>query len=367
MATHEVSILNGSDDHPNVIRYHYYYQDFCRNLIYIALQLCPASLANIIEGVRGGENERMQEWKVIAQDFNPMRAMREIASGLNHLHGLGLVHRDLKPQNILVFTSFSSSGGKYRMLISDFGLCKKLDKDQSSFVPTMDGAMAAGTPGWRAPETLGGGNLNLDELSIGDDTIGSLASTINGTTSSSGTVTPPPPTSTPTNRLTKSVDIFALGCLFYYILTDGKHPYGDQVHREVNIINDDKDLSLCHNEEARDLISRMLHSQPSQRPDIKTCRIHPFFWDSAKCLTFLQDVSDRFERMSKDPIDMPYALIRLERDGRDVVGNDWHQRLDQTLIESLRRTRKYDGDSVRDLMRALRNKVSKKKNKSHKF
>ena len=159
-------------------------------------------------------------------------------------------------------------------------------------------------------------------------------------------------------------DIFALGCLFYYTLTNGGHPYGDRFEREVNIIKDNKQLSLlsefCSTEEttteAQDLISSMLDPQPSQRPDTKTCLLHPFFWDPAKRLGFLQDASDRFEVMCREPKDA--VLIRLEKDAGSVVGNDWHQRLDRIVNENLGKYRKYDGKSVQDLMRALRNKVT---------
>lgn len=51
-------------------------------------------------------------------------------------------------------------------------------------------------------------------------------------------------------------------------------------------------------------------------------------------------------------------LIELERDAFSVVGNDWNARLDKWFIENLGKYRKYDGRSVQDLMRALRNKVS---------
>ena len=234
------------------------------------------------------------------------------------------------------------------MLISDFGLCEKLDVDQSGFLPTTYGVIAAGT-GWRAPEMLLCGD---DALATSDDNMSSLATTING--SSSGT-------STTEICLTKSVDIFALGCLFYYILTKGRHPHGSRFDREANIIKENKDLSfLCSNEEARNLITHMLRRQPSQRPDIETCLLHPFLWDPAKRLGFLRDASDRFEVMCKDPMDR--VLIRLERDAKSIVGTDWHQTLDQTvdqiLIKNLRQSWKYDGSSIRDLLRALRNKVT---------
>ena len=283
--------------------------------------------------------------------------MKQIASGLRHLHGLGLIHRDIKPQNILI-SSPPSSRGPYRMLISDFGLCKKIDiaSDKSKFLSTMYGSIAQGTAGWMAPELLQCMDDELELLATsGETTMSSLATIINGSSSESGTST------TAYQCLTKSVDIFALGCLFYYILTRGGHPYGDRFDREFNIKNGIKDLSLLHsNEEAHDLITRMLHRQPSDRLDIKTCLLHPFFWDPAKRLAFLRDASDRIEIMSKDPMDS--VLIRLERDAKSIIKTDWHQTLDQSqdqvLIKNLRKSRKYDGNSLRDLLRVLRNKVS---------
>ena len=84
--------------------------------------------------------------------------------------------------------------------------------------------------------------------------------------------------------------------------------------------------------------------------------MHPYFWDPAKRLSFLQDASDRFEIMCRDPRDQ--MLTALERDAFSVVGHDWNARLDKWFIENLGKYRKYDGKSVQDLMRALRNKVS---------
>ena len=309
--------------------------------------MCPASLADIIESDVG--NRKREEWEDIAHDFDEKKAMEQIARGLRHLHGLGLVHRDIRPQNILI--SSSSSRGRYRMLISDFGLCQKLDVNQSISLPTTYGVIAAGKTGWRAPEMLLSGDDELDTLATSDDTMSSPATTINDSSSSTST----------TICLTKSVDIFALGCLFYYILTKGGHPYGNCFDREANIIKENKDLSLLYsNEEAHDLITHMLNRQPSQRPDIETCLLHPFFWDPAKRLMFLGDASDRFEVMCKDPMEM--VLIRLERDAKTIVGTDWHWTLDQSsdqlLIKNMRQSRKYDGSSVRDLLRFMKNKVS---------
>lgn len=128
LADREVNILQESDDHPNVIRY--YYQEAHANFLYIALELCPATLADVIE--------RPDQFRDIAIAFEPKRALRQITAGLRHLHALKIVHRDIKPQNILISHAKKGVGESagHRMLISDFGLCKKLEVDQTSFLPS---------------------------------------------------------------------------------------------------------------------------------------------------------------------------------------------------------------------------------------
>lgn len=337
LATREVSILEESDDHPNVIRY--FYQEARGNFLYIAIELCPASLADIIE--------HPDNFMEIAVTFEPKRALRQITSGLRHLHALKIIHRDIKPQNILA--SSAKNGQSHRMLISDFGLCKRLEVDQTSFMPTAFGAMAAGTVGWRAPEILRG-EVRLDDSDASQSSRGSVATLNGGNT--------PPNNSKPT-KLTKAVDIFALGCLYYYCLTGGSHPYGDRFEREANIMKDAKSLDgLEHfgeeGTEARDLIGGMLNLQANLRPDTTSCLVHPFFWDAERRLAFLQDASDRFEIMCREPRDKD--LVALEINALNVVSQDWRARLDKSFQENLGKFRKYDGKSVQDLLRALRNK-----------
>lgn len=60
-----------------------------------------------------------------------------------------VVHRDLKPRNILL--SRPSQLGHVRALISDFGLCKKIQDGRSSFSLRSG---IPGTEGWIAPEVL---------------------------------------------------------------------------------------------------------------------------------------------------------------------------------------------------------------------
>ncbi|KAF8208439.1 kinase-like domain-containing protein [Mycena galopus ATCC 62051] len=104
-ASREIKILQDSDGRPNVIQY--YYQEAPSNFLYISLELCPATLADIIE------TPDRDAWRDISVAFDPKCALRQIISGLRHLHNLNLIHREIKPRNILV-----SPDGK-RMLISE--------------------------------------------------------------------------------------------------------------------------------------------------------------------------------------------------------------------------------------------------------
>lgn len=91
------------------------------------------------------------------------------------------------------------------------------------------------------------------------------------------------------------------------------------------------------------------------RPTADAVLLHPFFWNAQKRLLFLCDASDRFEIMERDP--PAPTLVTLEKQARSIVGDDWQKALDRTFLDNLGKYRKYDGASVRDLLRVLRNKV----------
>ncbi|GAA5889323.1 hypothetical protein JCM6882_000706 [Rhodosporidiobolus microsporus] len=348
IAAHEVNLLQESDDHPHVIRY------FCKEqretFLYIALELCPASLFDLID--------QPAAFPDLVGQLDPKKALKQITSGLRHLHSLKIVHRDIKPQNILVSTAKRGRGqGGLRMLISDFGLCKKLDVDESSFQQTVN--HAAGSFGYRAPEVLRG-LVDPNEAANGgagpmspSASIGSGGSTNTLAGSSNGGSTDP------SMRLTRSIDVFSLGCIFYYVLTRGEHPFGGRYEREMNILQGKVSLERLDGlgEEAvevQDLIARMVATDPRERPAADNVLLHPFFWNAQKRLLFICDASDRFEIMERDP--PTPTLVTLERRSRDIVGDDWSKALDRTLLDNLGKYRKYDGASVRDLLRVLRNK-----------
>jgi serine/threonine-protein kinase/endoribonuclease IRE1 len=159
------------------------------------------------------------------------------------------------------------------------------------------------------------------------------------------------------------VDIFSMGCVYYFVLSNGVHPFGDTIQRQANILSGEYDVSkplaqkkkLYENILAVELIEDMINKDSSKRPSADAVLKHPLFWRDEKILSFLQDISDRIEKLDiyTDPLRM------LERNAKFIVREDWSLHLDEGITEDLRKYRGYFGVSVRDLLRALRNKVRK--------
>lgn len=98
--------------------------------------------------------------------------IRAILQGLSFMHSFGLMHRDLKPQNIMLADSQDLSSLK----IVDFGLSKK-------YSHRTEDVRFCGTRIYMAPEVI-----------------------------------------MKQNECTKSVDIWAVGIIMYEVLTGGLHP-----------------------------------------------------------------------------------------------------------------------------------------------
>ncbi|KAM4698524.1 serine/threonine-protein kinase/endoribonuclease IRE2 [Rhinophrynus dorsalis] len=299
-ADREVQLLRESDEHPNVIRY--YCTESDKLFYYIALELCAATLQEYVE-----------RSNFPRCGLDSVTLLHQTMSGLAHLHSLNIVHRDLKPCNILI--SQPNAHGKVRAVISDFGLCKKLSIGRNSFSLRSG---IPGTEGWIAPEVLRDG---------------------------------------PKQNPTSAVDIFSAGCVLYYVLAKGQHPFGDSLRRQSNILTGAYQLSQFQedtheNVVARDLIEVMISCDPLLRPSAQRVLRHPFFWTQEKQLQFFQDVSDRIE---KEPLESP-LIVSLETGARSVVRVNWRLHISVPLQTDLRKFRSYRGNSVRDLLRAMRNK-----------
>jgi len=135
----------------------------------------------------------------------------------------------------------------------------------------------------------------------------------------------------------------------------GRHPFGDKLRRQANILSGEYDLSdLAADITGYCLIEKMLSIDPLERPPAHAILKHPIFWQTEKVLAFFQDVSDRVEKDSTDSV----VLQSLERSAYDVVRANWKMHIEEVVMDDLKRHRTYQSRSVRDLLRALRNKVS---------
>lgn len=80
------------------------------------------------------------------------------------------------------------------------------------------------------------------------------------------------------------------------MISSGKHPFGEPVKRQSNILSHEYDLKVFSNPNnldnefvlAEELIKDMISEIPIRRPTAKSTLTHPFFWNADKVLNFLQ-------------------------------------------------------------------------------
>jgi serine/threonine-protein kinase len=124
--------------------------------------------------------ERLQRERQLALD-EALRITHDVAQALGYAHGRGVMHRDVKPENILL--------AEGRALVADFGLARAIDAAEYSKL-TKTGVIV-GTALYLSPEQLRE-ERNLDQRT----------------------------------------DIYALGCLLFEMLTGGP-PYGGSSLKDV--------------------------------------------------------------------------------------------------------------------------------------
>ncbi len=93
----------------------------------------------------------------------------EVLSALAEAHAKGLVHRDVKPENVMLAPSDGDAIGEVARL-TDFGLAKVLDERmEGSVVVRTAAGVAMGTPDYMSPEQWSGGAVDLrsDLYSVG--------------------------------------------------------------------------------------------------------------------------------------------------------------------------------------------------------
>jgi WD40 repeat protein/serine/threonine protein kinase len=93
------------------------------------------------------EGQAFNDWRKTVTMRDQIQVLADVCNAVHHAHEQGILHRDLKPRNILV----SGSGHAY---VTDFGLAKSLGKNVHASL-TGSGAVV-GTPAYMSPEQAQG-------------------------------------------------------------------------------------------------------------------------------------------------------------------------------------------------------------------
>lgn len=206
----------------------------------------PKCLWIILELVEGGD---LFHHLAATPDYCESDAschMKQMLSGVHYLHSLGVVHRDLKLDNVLL----SGKGKNRQIKLADFGLSALIRLGEEGYDPNESSKRKKysglsdmwGTKEYFAPE--------VTERAYGPQ-----------------------------------ADVWALGCILYELLT------GHQAFPKLQKERDDKllyerisrgEFSLTHHgldlvsDNAKDLITQMLTVDPNKRLSASECLNHPW-------------------------------------------------------------------------------------------
>ena len=128
--------------HPNVCAV-YDFGETANGLIYLAMEFIDGDALS----------------RILAQEVSliPVRAadiISQTADALSAAHGLGILHRDLKPDNIMIARS---RAGTDHVKIVDFGIARVMSKESQQLTST---GIAVGTPEYMSPEQFAGDTLD---------------------------------------------------------------------------------------------------------------------------------------------------------------------------------------------------------------
>ena len=151
-----------------------------------------------------------------------VRAVQRVAEALSEVHSRGIIHRDIKPGNLMF-----PEGVMEQVKIVDFGIARRTD-DQVGLTRT---GFLVGSPGYMAPEQARGDRSGVDHR----------------------------------------VDLFALGCVLYECLTGSPPFFGDPLALRAKVLLTDPEpvryLNLDVSPQLDSLVLQLLSKQRGERPD----------------------------------------------------------------------------------------------------
>eukprot|EP00284_Hemiselmis_tepida_P017401 CAMPEP_0174917722 /NCGR_PEP_ID=MMETSP1355-20121228/2642_1 /TAXON_ID=464990 /ORGANISM="Hemiselmis tepida, Strain CCMP443" /LENGTH=514 /DNA_ID=CAMNT_0016162847 /DNA_START=32 /DNA_END=1573 /DNA_ORIENTATION=+ len=182
-------------------------------------------------------------------DSDTAYVVRQLMEALNYLHANDFVHRDVKPENILMMSKDPASPHFNRILLSDFGMAQQRPNIHTNVLKTL-----IGTPEFSAPEVLAIARHGC---------------------------TPGVPNST---QYSCAIDLWATGCVTYTMLSSTT-PFtshkGTNVPGMIDRILHGR-FSFANtawakvSPQAIDIIRRLLTVSPTSRLTAPQALLHPF-------------------------------------------------------------------------------------------
>eukprot|EP00935_MAST-01C_sp_MAST-1C-sp1_P000261 g261.t1 len=281
----------------------------------------------VLLGMELCEGGSLYDVIVVKQQQIPMqhqlRIARELCEAVAFLHEQGIVHRDVRPKNILFKQAVGYEG---TLKLTDFGLSKDLesrDVDQSFSTTTTQAGTEIGSFGYYAPEVYR------------------------------------------MERPTPKVDIFSTGCCVFYTLSHGGRPFADAKQPfnkylvQTNILTGKSDLSPIArtHPEALELVRAMLDMEARARPSMGQALQYPLFWSDEARFQFLCAVGREADVGANDASAravLPPSLLAAA--GVDAIC--WRNTISPAIFEhytSGAYRRDYDTSATTHLLRFLRN------------
>jgi serine/threonine protein kinase len=222
----------------------------------------------ILDLISGGEMFDHLSNDGAYSEADAARLIFEIASALAFLHGVGVVHADLKPENLLLCSKNRRDG---TIKLIDFG-CAVLQTDKKN----EDNSSASKTS-----------DVDVDEKSEARET---------------GTTGYWPPERFKRSELTPAVDTWAVGVILYIMLT-GAHPFDLHCDRsDVQVAEAIRnnpyppldDIYVGHlSESAIDLIKKLMEPDPNARMTAYELLHHPWVQGETAATEKMEDIDKK--------------------------------------------------------------------------
>jgi len=193
-----------------------------------------------------------------------VRVMRQVCEGVHAAHRLGLIHRDIKPGNVMVERQ---EDGRFKAYVCDFGLAREVGSQGLTVT-----GLALGTPEYMAPEQAFGDTAKLD----------------------------------------RRTDVYGLGATLYEVLS-GKRPYEGERSAEI--------LAQLMESEPKPLLAL----QPDLPVDLQTIVMKCLERDPVRRYDSARALSDDLGRfLEGEPIDarpatLTYRLAKKIRKNRTAT------------------------------------------------